>query len=128
MDLSRMNMGDVFDNNTYNHDPHTQFMNWSSTMLTWDYPADTIGYTTGIAFELNQPDWALRYGWFQLPSIPNGFTSDDRIFMYPVEHGEKTGDVRLVRSKGLQHRARNGTQRRLVQHKIHTLNRLTTCH
>ncbi len=70
----RLNMAELFDNNTYNHDPHTQFMSWASTMLTWDYPADTIGFTTGIALELNQPDWAVRYGWFQLPGLPNGFT------------------------------------------------------
>ncbi|HEY1860998.1 MAG TPA: carbohydrate porin, partial [Gemmataceae bacterium] len=52
----RMNMTDIFDINTYNHDPHAQFMSWASSMLTWDYPADTIGYTTGIALDLNQPD------------------------------------------------------------------------
>ena len=79
----RFSMADIFDNNTYNHDAHTQFMSWSSTMLTWDYPADTIGYTTGIALELNQKDWAVRYGWFQLPGNPNGLTSDDRIFAWP---------------------------------------------
>ncbi|QJW92783.1 carbohydrate porin [Frigoriglobus tundricola] len=39
----RMSVMDIFDNNTYNHDAHTQFMSWSSTMLTWDFPADTIG-------------------------------------------------------------------------------------
>jgi high affinity Mn2+ porin len=88
----RLNMAELFDNVTYNNDPHTQFMSWASTMLTWDYPADTIGYTTGLAFELNQPNWALRYGWFQLPRFPNGFTSDDRIFMWPVEPGEITAD------------------------------------
>jgi high affinity Mn2+ porin len=99
--VGRMNMGDLFDNNTYNHDPHTQFMSWASTMLTWDYPADTIGFTTGIAFELNQPDWAVRYGWFQLPSLPNGFTSDDRIFNYPVLAGEKTSDGEFWKEWGM---------------------------
>jgi hypothetical protein len=49
----KLNMAELFDQNTYNHDPHTQFMSWASTMLTWDYPADTIGYTTGtcLGFE-----------------------------------------------------------------------------
>jgi high affinity Mn2+ porin len=97
----RLNMAELFDNNTYNHDPHTQFMSWASTMLSWDYPADTVGFTTGIAFELNQPDWAVRYGWFQLPSVPNGFTSDDRIFMYPVETGEKTSDGEFWKEWGM---------------------------
>jgi high affinity Mn2+ porin len=97
----RMNMSELFDNNTYNHDVHTQFMSWASSMLTWDYPADTIGYTTGIALELNQPDWAVRYGWFQLPSVPNGFTSDDRIFMWPIEPGEKTSTGEFWKQWGM---------------------------
>jgi high affinity Mn2+ porin len=97
----RLNMAEIFDNNTYNHDAHTQFMSWANTMLSWDFPADTIGFTTGIAFELNQPEWALRYGWFQLPSLPNGFTSDDRIFMWPVEPGEKTSDGEFWKEWGM---------------------------
>jgi high affinity Mn2+ porin len=97
----KLNMAELFDQNTYNHDPHTQFMSWASTMLTWDYPADTIGFTTGFAIELNQPDWALRYGWFQLPSLPNGFTSDDRILMYPVEPGEVTSDGNFWKEWGM---------------------------
>jgi high affinity Mn2+ porin len=99
--VGRLSMADIFDNNTYNHDPHTQFMSWASTMLSWDFPADTIGFTTGIALELNQPDWAVRYGWFQLPSLPNGFTSDDRIFMWPVEPGEKTSDGEFWKQWGM---------------------------
>jgi high affinity Mn2+ porin len=97
----RLSVSELFDYNTYNHDPHSQFMSWSSTMLSWDFPADTIGYTTGIALELNQPDWALRYGWFQLPGNPNGFTSDDRIFAYPVSSGEKTSDGEFWKQWGM---------------------------
>jgi len=97
----RLNMAELFDQNTYNHDAHTQFMSWANTMLTWDYPADTIGYTTGLAFDLNQPNWALRYGWFQLPGLPNGFTSDDRIFSYPVEPGEVTSDGNFWKEWGM---------------------------
>ena len=33
--------------------------------------------------ELNQPDWTLRYGFFQMPGVQNGFTADDRIFTWP---------------------------------------------
>jgi high affinity Mn2+ porin len=99
--VGRLNMAELFDNNTYNHDAHTQFMSWAGTMLTWDYPADTIGFTTGIAVELNQRDWALRYGWFQLPGLPNGFTSDDRIFMWPVEPGEVTSNGEFWKQWGM---------------------------
>lgn len=74
---------DIFDHNTYAQDPDTQFMNWAMIgNLAWDYPADTVGYTTGIAVELNQPKWALRYGFFQLAKVQNGFTSEDRYLMW----------------------------------------------
>jgi high affinity Mn2+ porin len=99
--VGKLNMSDIFDYNTYNHDPHSQFMSWASTMLTWDYPADTIGYTTGIALELNEPDWAVRYGWFQLPSTPNGLTSEDRIFLWPVDPGEKTSTGEFWKQWGM---------------------------
>ena len=72
--IGRFTPTDMFDNNTYAHDPHTQFLNWAMIAnLTWDYPADTVGFTTGLAVELNQPDWALRYGFFQMPGVPERF-------------------------------------------------------
>ena len=40
---------DFFDNNTYSHDPRTQFMNWAlMSNGAWDYPADTRGYTSAV--------------------------------------------------------------------------------
>ena len=75
---------DICDNNTYAQDPHTQFLNWAMMgNLAWDYGQDTIGYTTGFAVELNQPKWALRYGFFQMPRDKNGFTGEDQYLMWP---------------------------------------------
>jgi high affinity Mn2+ porin len=75
---------DICDNNTYAHDQHTQFMNWAMMgNLTWDYGQDTVGFTTGVALELNQPSWALRYGFFQMPRYKNDFTGDDQFLMWP---------------------------------------------
>jgi high affinity Mn2+ porin len=43
----------MFDNNAYAQDSHTQFMNWAMiTNLSWDFPADSVGYTTGLVVEL----------------------------------------------------------------------------
>jgi high affinity Mn2+ porin len=82
--VGRFTPSDICDNNTYAHDAHTQFLNWATaTNLTWDYASDSVGYTTGLAVELNQPNWALRYGFFQMPGMENGFTADDRIFCWP---------------------------------------------
>lgn len=82
--IGRFTPMDICDNNTYAHDPHTQFMNWAMMgNLAWDYGQDTIGFTTGFAVELNQPDWALRYGFFQMPSEKNGYSGDDQILKFP---------------------------------------------
>jgi high affinity Mn2+ porin len=87
--FGRLSPTDIFDNNSYAQDSHTQFMNWAMiTNLSWDFPADSVGYTTGFAVELNQPRWALRYGFFQVPNIQNGFTADDQILMFPRAGGD----------------------------------------
>ncbi len=78
-DISRLTLtagkfaaNDMFDNNSYSHDPRTQFLNWAlMDSAAWDYPANARGYTDGVALELNQDNWALRYGVFMEPEQPN---------------------------------------------------------
>lgn len=75
--LGRLSAKDIFDNNQYANDARTQFMNWAlMANEAWDFPADSLGYITGFAAELNQPFWTLRYGFFQVPSISNGMETD----------------------------------------------------
>jgi len=82
--IGRFTPTDMFDHNTYAQDAHTQFLNWAmQTNLAWDFPSDSVGYTTGIAVELNQPRWTLRTGWFQTPGTKNGFTADDLVLTFP---------------------------------------------
>jgi high affinity Mn2+ porin len=77
--LGQISVLDIFDNNTYAHDPRTQFMNWAFVgNEAWDYPANSLGYMTGFAAELNEPGWALRYGFFQMPRVANGMAEDER--------------------------------------------------
>lgn len=84
--IGRFGSKDIFDNNAYANDARTQFMNWAFTAnAAWDYPADALGYTTGVAVELNQPRWALRYGFFQITSMRNGFTAEDQYLLWPGE-------------------------------------------
>ena len=59
----------------------------------WDYPADAIGYTTGLAVALNQPQWTLRYGFFQMPRVANSLTAEDRIFKWPYEDSAQDGPL-----------------------------------
>jgi len=84
--IGRMSAGDIFDKNAYANDPRTQFMNWAFVNNeAWDYPADAVGYDTGLAVELNQPNWTLRYGFFQVPETANNLTGDDAYFKWPYD-------------------------------------------
>ncbi len=75
--LGKISAKDIFDNNAYANDPRTQFMNWSlMANEAWDYPADSLGYETGFVAELNQSDWAVRAGFFQMPKVSNGMAQD----------------------------------------------------
>jgi high affinity Mn2+ porin len=75
--LGRFSPKDIFDNNAYANDSRSQFMNWAlMANEAWDYPGDALGYITGFAAELNQPNWAARYGFFQMPRVSNGTALD----------------------------------------------------
>jgi high affinity Mn2+ porin len=75
--VGKMSAKDIFDNNAYANDPRTQFMNWGLVANeAWDYPADSLGYMTGLAAELYLPPWAVRYGFFQMPDVSNGIGQD----------------------------------------------------
>jgi high affinity Mn2+ porin len=75
--LGEMSVLDIFDNNAYAGDPTTQFLNWAFVgNEVWDYPANSLGFITGIAAEWYQPPWVLRYGFFQVPRQSNGLAED----------------------------------------------------
>ena len=77
---------DFFDDNSYTHDPRTQFLAWGVMYNgAWDYPADTRGYTWGIVQELNTRHWAFRYGIVAEPKIANGPQLDRMLFR---DHGQ----------------------------------------
>jgi high affinity Mn2+ porin len=96
----RYSAKDIFDNNAYANDPRTQFMNWALVAnAIWDYPADALGYTTGISAEFERPKWAMRYGFFQLVNQRNGFTAEDRFLVWPGE--SSGGDGRFFHDWGM---------------------------
>jgi high affinity Mn2+ porin len=67
----------LFCHDRYAGDPATQFLNWAlAGNEAWDYPANSMGYMTGFTAEFNQPNWALRYGLFQVPRVANGMAED----------------------------------------------------
>ena len=71
--LGKFSVADIFDTNTYAHDPRSDFFNWSIIDSgAFDYAADSWGFTYGAAAELNHNWWTLRGGLFELSKVPNG--------------------------------------------------------
>ena len=69
----KISVVDIFDTNTYAHDPKKDFLNWAVIdSAAYDYAADSWGYSYGIATEWTQNWWTLRGGLFDLSKIPNG--------------------------------------------------------
>ena len=65
-------ISDFYDDNTYSHDPRTQFFNWSLMGNgAWDYPANARGYTYGIVAEWYQNNWSFRLSSVAVPTIAN---------------------------------------------------------
>ncbi|WP_343592534.1 carbohydrate porin [Paracidovorax wautersii] len=101
-----LSVTDIFDANTYSHDPRTQFLNWAiMTHGSYDFAADARGYTWGAALEWYHDDWALRVGRFIQPKLPNQQQLDRDIFSHygdqiELEHshmlGGQPGTVRLL--------------------------------
>ena len=89
---------DIFDDNAYNHDPRTQFLNWSLfTHGAYDFAADARGYSWGVALEWYRDAWAVRAGRFIQPRQPNQQQLDRDIFQHygdqiELEHAHVIGD------------------------------------
>jgi high affinity Mn2+ porin len=88
----RFSVLDIFDGNTYSHDPRVDFLNWNMYCCgSYDLTMDKIGYTWGAAVELNQKSWAIRGGYFLVPAVSNNNSYDTHI----LEHGEYIGELEL---------------------------------
>jgi high affinity Mn2+ porin len=112
--LGKLSVTDVFDTNSYAHDPKRDFLNWSIIDAgAFDYAADSWGYSYGIASEWTQSWWSLRAGLFDLSVIPNepNLETEFQQFEIVAEAEErhtlwgKDGKVRLL---GFLNRGRMG--------------------
>lgn len=74
---------DLFDNNSYSHDPRTQFLNWSlMTHGAYDYAANARGYSSGAALEYFHDNWEIRAARFLEPTESNGSHLDWKPFTH----------------------------------------------
>lgn len=92
LQIGKFSVKDVFDGNTYAEDPRMDFLNWSIWASgAFDYPADRLGLTWGFMAELNQPNWAVRAGYFLVGNEPNANTFDLALF----SRGGYVGELEL---------------------------------
>lgn len=80
LSLGRFSLTDVFDGNSLAHDATSQFFDWALFASgAWDYPADTRGYTWGLAADLSVAWWSLRTAIALQPVSSNAHDLDTRI-------------------------------------------------
>ncbi len=94
--LGKFSVVDVFDTNSYAHDPRGDVLNWALVDAgSFDYAANSWGYTFGGAFELYEQDWTLRSGLFDLSKQPNQPSLETGFQQYQivseVEHRQTIG-------------------------------------
>ena len=104
--FGKTSLSDYFDNNSYSHDPRTQFMSWALMANgAWDYPANTRGYTDALVLEYITPKNELRYSLALVPTEANGNTLDYKIakahshtleYTYNYSVNSKPGAVRVL--------------------------------
>lgn len=120
--VGKISMTDFFDNNSYSHDPRTQFMNWAlMSNGAWDYPANTRGYTWGVITELLLSPWAFRLSSAMVPTEANMSEMDgniaqansetieiERLYEFGTQHG-------VIRTLGYYTKARMGSYTQALQ-------------
>lgn len=71
--LGKFSSTDYFDNNKYSHDGRSQFMNWAFVSNgSWDYAADTRGYTMEFMTEYISRMFSIRLALAMVPNDVNG--------------------------------------------------------
>ena len=113
--IGKLGVTDIFDNNSYAHDPRRDFLNWSIIDTgSFDYAADAWGFSYGAAVEWYVGRWTARAGVFNLSDIPNSPTlgTDLSQFQAIVELEERHtlgGRPGKIEITGFVSRGRMGT-------------------
>jgi len=85
----KFSLNDFFDDNTYSHDPRSQFLNWAlMDQGAWDYAADTRGYTWGVYAELREGPWAARFAIVLEPAVANQLEFDTNVLQAHGDNAE----------------------------------------
>ncbi len=75
--VGKFDLADFVDANTYGSDSHLQFLNWTvDNNGTYDYAANTRGYTDGVLIEYADRWWTVRFAEASMPKVANGIHLD----------------------------------------------------
>ena len=105
--FGKFSLVDFFDLNTYGTDTNFQFMNWAvDNNGTYDYAADTRGFTYAAMFEYHDRNYVVRFAEALMPKVANGIHLDADIARAHAENielelhgrvvGKRQGVVRLL--------------------------------
>lgn len=99
--IGKISLADYFDDNSYAHDPRTQFMNWGLMAHgSWDYAANTRGYTSGVVLEYVTPKNELRYNISLLPLMANGNDMNWNVSKQQAQNIEYTRNYKWMKRPG----------------------------
>ena len=105
--IGKFGMADFFDLNSYGSDGHLQFLNWTvGNNGSYDYAANTRGYTDGVILEYDDHWWSARFSEALMPKVANGINLDADLARARAENLEleargnliahRAGTVRLL--------------------------------
>src|ERR1700687_3040525 len=87
--FGKFSLPDFFDVNSVGTDTHFQFSNWSVDQNgTYDYAADTRGYTVGAVADYEDRNWGFRFAEGVMPKVANGIDLVWRPWQGPAENLE----------------------------------------
>jgi len=99
--VGKVAVPDFVDDVPFSNDPHTHFMSWGLfASAAYDYPADTRGYTWGIAADLSMSWWSVRAALVLEPRSANQMALEWRVDEARGLVAEVEGRFELWNGKG----------------------------
>src|SRR5277367_2985705 len=98
--FGKFSLADFFDVNSLGSDSNFQFMNWTvDNAGTYDYAADTRGYTYGAMFEYHDHWGTVRFAEALMPKVANGINLDADLARARSENIEFEFHKKIIRGQ-----------------------------
>ena len=98
--FGKFSLADFFDVNSLGSDSNFQFMNWTvDNAGTYDYAADTRGYTYGAMFEYHDHWGTVRFAEVLMPKVANGINLEANLALARAENVEFEFHRKIIRGQ-----------------------------